>query len=235
MNRKSLINSYPAIILVEKNMGRKIIELIIGTLVITLMLPSLVAIPNNGISIDSTNEILMYQEKNDMQLQTSEDDPLIRIISQDTLRSSFFDEFENDMGYNIDVPERIQGSAPFYVGEQVDTAPGRTRTGSLDPDSGDDQDWYRFFVCEGQTIQASLTTAQDFEIHLFGRGLSGDLKGKLTLIIGLAGEELLAGFGVQDQDLALAHRCVWNKLTFRVDGVSLGKGENQHPMGQGGG
>jgi len=147
-------------------MGKKVICLIICLLVITTVLPSITSIPNNGTSIYSANQMLMYQDTTARQLQRSENDPFIRIISQENLLSGSNDEFENDMGYNVDVPENIQGSASFYIGEPVDNAPGRTRIGSLDPDTGDDQDWYKFYVCEGQSIQTSLDTSQDFDVYL---------------------------------------------------------------------
>ena len=71
-----------------------------------------------------------------------------------------------DIGYNIDVGNNIVKSLPVYVGEPVEEGvPGRGRTGTLDS-SSDDQDWYAFSVCEGQTISVSLTTSEDFNYEL---------------------------------------------------------------------
>jgi hypothetical protein len=71
---------------------------------------------------------------------------------------------QNDLNYNIDAKNSIIGSLFIYPGEPVDAAPGRGRTGTLDPSEGDTQDWYRFTACEGQTIQASIATSQDFAL-----------------------------------------------------------------------
>jgi hypothetical protein len=73
---------------------------------------------------------------------------------------------QNDLNYNIDARNNIVGSLFIYPGEPVDVAPGRGRTGSLDPSEGDTQDWYRFTACEGQTIQASIATSQDFALTI---------------------------------------------------------------------
>ena len=73
---------------------------------------------------------------------------------------------QNDINYNIDSGNRIQRSLPIWVGEPVDLAPGRGRTGSLDPDNGDDADYYKYEVCAGQTIQASISSAFDYDIQI---------------------------------------------------------------------
>jgi VCBS repeat-containing protein len=44
--------------------------------------------------------------------------------------------------------------------------PGRGRTGTLDPDDRDDADCYYFSVCEGQSIQVSLSSGGDFAFEL---------------------------------------------------------------------
>jgi len=67
---------------------------------------------------------------------------------------------QNDIGYNVDAADTIQKGVkfPLYVGEPVDERiPGRGRTGTLSPDEGDDEDWYSFSVCKGQTIESSVT------------------------------------------------------------------------------
>ena len=141
---------------------RKIIIVLLSNIIaITMLLPSITAISDNSIDFYST-----YPDSKTIQMFRSENDPVINIISKNDLASTCINEPENDMGYNVDVSDRIQGSAPIYVGEPVDNAPGRTRTGSLDPDAGDDQDWYRFYVCEGQSIQTSIETSEDFGVYL---------------------------------------------------------------------
>jgi len=76
---------------------------------------------------------------------------------------------QNDIGYNCDAGKSIVRSIPLYVGEPVDqTVPGRGRTGSLDPDSNDKDDWYLFSVCEGQNIQASLNSGENYDFELLG-------------------------------------------------------------------
>jgi hypothetical protein len=76
-------------------------------------------------------------------------------------------EEQNDIGYHTDVKNNIVGSLYIYVGEPVDqTVPGRGRTAMLDPANGDDEDWYRFSVCEGQSIQESISTSQNYAAEL---------------------------------------------------------------------
>jgi len=75
---------------------------------------------------------------------------------------------QNDIGYNVDSGDTIVRSIELYAGEPVEERiPGKGRTGSLEPSDGDSEDWYRFTVCAGQSIQASITTSQSFncEIH----------------------------------------------------------------------
>ena len=78
---------------------------------------------------------------------------------------SFADE-QNDIGYNADVGKEPRRSSVVYVGEPVDEAPGRGRTGYLDPDNGDSADCYRFSACEGQIITASLSTSGDYDFEI---------------------------------------------------------------------
>jgi len=74
---------------------------------------------------------------------------------------------ENDLGYNCDAGNSILKSLPIYVGEPVQpTVPGRGRTGQLNPGEGDRDDWFLFTACQGQTVQLSLSTAQDFGCSL---------------------------------------------------------------------
>jgi len=73
---------------------------------------------------------------------------------------------QNDIGYNTDAGNRIQRSISIYAGEPSDEKPGRGRTGSLEPNGGDSEDWYRFSVCSGQNIQVSLNSNQEYNIEI---------------------------------------------------------------------
>jgi len=72
---------------------------------------------------------------------------------------------QNDIGYNVDAGDKIAKSLPIFTGEPIDqTIPGRGRTGSLDPDSDDLEDWYTYSVCKGQQISVSVTGGFNTEI-----------------------------------------------------------------------
>jgi hypothetical protein len=75
--------------------------------------------------------------------------------------------YQNDIGYNTDAGPMFSRGFPIYVGESVDQGvPGRGRTGTLDPDDRDEVDCYYFSVCEGQSIQISLSSGGDFDFEL---------------------------------------------------------------------
>lgn len=73
----------------------------------------------------------------------------------------------DDAGYKRDAGDEILRAAAIYPGEMVDDWPGRGVTGKLSVT--DDEDWYFFSVCTGQTIQISMTpsTGYDFDIGLW--------------------------------------------------------------------
>jgi len=75
---------------------------------------------------------------------------------------------QNDIGYNVDAANRIQraSSFPIYASEPIDEKPGRGRIGSLEPNNGDSEDWYRFSVCSGQNIQVSISSSQGYNIEI---------------------------------------------------------------------
>ena len=81
-------------------------------------------------------------------------------VNEEEMATSSLVDNQNDMGYNTDAGDKITRSVPLYPGEAPDGAPGRGRSGTLDPDDRDTEDWYLFSVCEGQTIQVSLTSTQ---------------------------------------------------------------------------
>jgi len=74
----------------------------------------------------------------------------------------------NDIGYNVDAGDEYNRADVVYIGEIVDTGPGRGRVGYLQPEGDEDtDDFYRFTVCAGQTITASLTTSEDYDFELY--------------------------------------------------------------------
>ena len=118
---------------------------------------------NNSIIMDSFETDEYFEG---YPLQVSEYSPYIDVYDYFNREQQTFDEIENDMGYNVDAGDRINTANIIYIGEIVDDAPGRTRVGYLDPDGNDDADWYKFYVCEGQTIQVSLDTSQNFDCNI---------------------------------------------------------------------
>lgn len=79
-------------------------------------------------------------------------------------------DYENDIGYNVDVGDSLRRSYEIYVGEPPnERIPGRGRTGTLDPGSGDDADCYRFMACEGQVITYSLSSSAPYTIELIDK------------------------------------------------------------------
>ena len=76
------------------------------------------------------------------------------------------DDFK-DIGYSSDAGDKIVKSFIVYIGEPIDeTIPGRGRTGSLG--EGDNEDWYRFSVCQGQTITVTVSSGFSFELKNTG-------------------------------------------------------------------
>lgn len=124
--------------------------------------------PNFGISSFNDNEKALldtyYLRTDDLSLETG----------------------QNDIGYNTDSGDIIPRSLPVYIGEPIDqTVPGRGRLGTLDPSDGDEEDWFTFTACEGQNIQASISTSNDFSIELadtkgniVGQNYIADITGK---------------------------------------------------------
>jgi len=137
---------------------------------VALIIPSFSATSGNNILKTNYNEN-PFQTLGPLDFEENTEHPVIGyeeiyIRPEDV---SFAGE-QNDINYNVDAGNRIQRSIPIYPGEQIDLGPGRGRTGSLDPDNGDNADYYRFTVCEGQTIQVSLSTAYDYDIQIFDIG-----------------------------------------------------------------
>ena len=142
-----------------------------AVLIATVFLGSMLALPMTGavdIKIDK-NAILNLVDNNRNQYDTIELPPTenlgvpqrydtIYIPKEDVSLAGL----QNDIGYNCDAGNNIVKSFPFYAGEPVnERIPGNGRTGELDPSSDDEADWYKFSVCEGQTLSATLTTSED--------------------------------------------------------------------------
>ena len=141
----------------------------IGAVLVTIFLiGAMLILPMSGAINTTRNEIIKI---NNLPLDFTEDNHPDQPIRLDTVyvpeeSTSLLDE-QNDVGYNSDAGNRVQRSIPLYVGERVDQGvPGRGRTGSLDPDNGDGADYFRFTVCEGQTIQASINSGENYDIEL---------------------------------------------------------------------
>jgi len=136
--------------------------------IITLFILGGIFFPLSSALQTNENNILLEDNFEDYHpIQVSEDDPYILPENYfDNIKQTTLDDYVNDMGYNVDAGNRLQRSFAIYPGERVDDAPGRTGAGDLDPDVNDNEDWYKFYVCEGQGIQASIATSQNFDIEL---------------------------------------------------------------------
>ncbi|MBU1940689.1 MAG: hypothetical protein KKC68_02840, partial [Candidatus Thermoplasmatota archaeon] len=107
-------------------------------------------------SIDDNEEFMDINPMDLMPYDTyfvPEEEPLIRAD-------------QNDINYNRDAGDEFNRAFSVYIGEPVDTAPGRGRTGYLNPSDGDSEDYYRFSVCVGQTIISSLITSESYDFTI---------------------------------------------------------------------
>jgi hypothetical protein len=75
----------------------------------------------------------------------------------------------DDAGYKRDAGDQHDRSNNIYPGEMADNWPGRGTTGKLD--SRDDEDWFQFSVCDGMTIDMTMTPPADynFDLYLYDR------------------------------------------------------------------
>jgi hypothetical protein len=132
------------------------------------LIGSMLVLPMSG-AVNTTKNAIF--EKNPLTLDFTEDNHPEKPIRLDTVyipeETTSLISDQNDIGYNTDAGNRVQRSIPVYVGEPVDQeVPGRGRTGSLDPNDGDEADYYRFTVCEGQSIQVSMNSGENYDIQL---------------------------------------------------------------------
>ena len=75
------------------------------------------------------------------------------------------DEDIDDAGYKKDAGDQWLRANAIYPGEVIDNWPGRGNTGKLDL-TYDKEDWYYFSVCNGMTIQITLTVPTDYDFDL---------------------------------------------------------------------
>lgn len=146
----------------------------IGAVVFTiLLLGTLLTIPAAAINLRTNHKLvnlLLINKKGEI-------NPLDTVSTEDNGGPIWLDSYYvrpeegmiptdsfKDIGYNTDAGNNILKSFVVYVNEPVDeTIPGRGRTGSLG--NGDSEDWYRFEVCQGQTITVSVSGGMSFELR----------------------------------------------------------------------
>ncbi|UCF50088.1 MAG: PQQ-like beta-propeller repeat protein [Thermoplasmatales archaeon] len=78
------------------------------------------------------------------------------------------EEDNDDAGYKRDAGDQHLRANAIYPGEILDNWPGRGNTGKLEL-TYDEQDWYYFGVCNGMSIDVTLTvpTGYDFDLYLY--------------------------------------------------------------------
>ncbi len=77
----------------------------------------------------------------------------------------------DDAGHKRDAGNTISKRVEIYPGEMEDNWPGRGRTGKLNPDAEDEEDWYEFSVGLGQDIFMTLTppSGHDYDLALYDK------------------------------------------------------------------
>ena len=156
----------------------------IGAVVIAIVfLGSMIVLPMSGaVNIKINKSTILNQvDKNRNQINTIEFPPTENVGIPQRYDTIYIPEEDvslageqNDIGYNCDAGNNIVKSFPVYAGEPVnERIPGNGRTGELDPNNKDEADWYKFSVCEGQTLSATLTTSKDYD-YSFSNSLGED-------------------------------------------------------------
>jgi hypothetical protein len=130
---------------------------------IMLITPTLTAIgfQKKTVSIDNFEIIIENEKSIDIDITKNIDQ--LRYVPMEEISMA---PDHNDIGYNVDAGRDFRRATPVYVGEPVDIKPGNGRTGYLYPNQGDEVDCYSFYVCEGQSISASLSTSEDYYYDL---------------------------------------------------------------------
>jgi len=152
-------------------MNNSKMEKIGAAVLIVVLLSSMLVLPmSSAVRINENSAIKQILTKYDTTEYNPEEDnggPIQLDTYYTPIKETLLDVEQNDIGYNTDAGKNIVRSIPVYIGEPVDQSiPGRGRTGTLDPDGGDKNDWYKFSVCEGQSIQVSLNSGEDFDFEL---------------------------------------------------------------------
>ncbi|RLC66891.1 MAG: hypothetical protein DRI52_11450, partial [Chloroflexi bacterium] len=73
---------------------------------------------------------------------------------------------QHDGGYEGDAGDRILKSFWLFPMEPHDGVAGRVMSGTLTP-PGDNEDWYMFSTCKGQTISITITPDDDYDLELY--------------------------------------------------------------------
>ncbi len=137
----------------------------IFTILISVMLFSPVL---NAFSDTTDKKNIVFLDLNNEKTDTIQSVDITKPIDSmryEQIENSALDDEQNDIGYHIDAGDSILRAIPVYAGEPVDNRiPGKGRTGTLDPNNGDSQDWYYFTACSGQQLEVSVTG--DFSIEL---------------------------------------------------------------------
>jgi hypothetical protein len=75
------------------------------------------------------------------------------------------DDDNDDAGYKRDAGDQFNRANEIYPGEFLDDWPGRGSTGKLEL-TYDEEDWYYFSVCDGMSIEVTLTVPTDYNFDL---------------------------------------------------------------------
>ena len=169
--------------------------------VAVIFLSAMLLLPSFSATIEKTNSETQRLIRTPIPYE-DEDIPAIRY---DTIyipkEDVAFAGEQNDIGYNVDGGNNIVKSLPVYVGEPVEeNTPGRGRTGTLDPSSNDNADWYSYSVCEGQSISVSLSSSEDYDYEI-GNALGESVGHSYTAdITGLYFINIFANDGAGEDD-----------------------------------
>ena len=153
-------------------MKKKLLSYKKGTTVLIVLISILMLTPTFSASFLENSKAI----KDKHQTESSLDEyhpvksfpPLPYDVNYIPIEDVKLDGEQNDIGYNTDVGDSIRRSSSLYIGEPVEeTVPGRGRTGTLNPDDRDNDDFYKFSVCKGQSISASVSSQAPFKVELF--------------------------------------------------------------------
>jgi len=138
-------------------------EFLIVIISIIVLIPTITA---TSYQEEKKSNNYIYDFDNHLNINTFDMTKTIDQAKYIPFKEAEFSDEQNDIGYNQDGGRNARRSVDVYVGEPVDKAPGRGRTGQLLPSQGDSEDCYRFFVCEGQSITASFSTTENYDFEL---------------------------------------------------------------------